>query len=269
VNGVAVPTSAPPASCFSISLGSARFKRPTRMNGIRRSVLSGVFVIVTSIIYCAPSNTTWALTVVYRPYMLVYRNKEGCLPDGKRKRRPGGGRKPIDPQGAVIAPVRFTHDEWEAINRVGKRYKLKRSQVIRAAVKYWLRLTQYPQLHVAALTFAIPVLIKKIETRTRRKWIEDPATGAAVREEVARLIDSLVPEAKEPPVILPELRQVARDLIVIIAHLYQDPQSAPVFAGDDDWAALKVIAKDLGPALLRNANKAVVTITEVKKREKR
>jgi hypothetical protein len=131
-------------------------------------------------------------------------------------------------------------------------------------VKYWLQLTQYPQLHVAALALVISVLIKKIEARTRRKWIEGPATGAAVREEVGHLLDSLVPEAKERPVILPELRQIARDLMVIIAHLYQEPQSAPVFAGDDDWAALKVIAKDLGSALLRNANKAVVTITEVK-----
>ena len=165
------------------------------------------------------------------------------MSNGKRKRRPGGGRKPIDPQGAVIAPVRFTRDEWEAINRAGKRYRLKRSQVIRVAVKYWLQLTQYPQLHVAALTFLITILIKRIEARTRRKWIEDPATGAAVREEVGRLIDSLIPEAKERPDILPpELRQIVRDLLVIITHLYQAPQSAPAFAGDDDWAALKVIA---------------------------
>jgi hypothetical protein len=186
------------------------------------------------------------------------------LSDRKRKRRPGGGRKPIDPQGAVIAPVRFTRDEWEAINRVGKRYDLKRSQVIRAAVKYWLRLTQYPQLHVAALTYLITILIKKIEARTRRKWINDPTTGAALHEELGVLIDSLVPAAKERPVVPPELRQIARDLIVIASHLYQTPRPALALSGDDDWAALAVIAKDLGPALLRNANKAVVSIREVK-----
>ena len=221
------------------------------------------FVMCGLILFSCRLNTSSFLTRLYWPYTLVYRNKATRLSDRKRKRRLGGGRKPIDPQGAVIAPVRFTHDEWEAINRVGKRYGLKRSQVIRVAVKYWLGLTQYPQLHVAALTYLIAILIKKLEAHTRRKWIEDPATGAAVREEVGRLIDSFAPVAKERPVISPELRQITRDLIVITMHLCREPQLAPVFAGDD-WAALAVIAKDLGPALLRNVDKTVVTISEVK-----
>jgi hypothetical protein len=187
----------------------------------------------------------------------------------KQKRRPGGGRKPIDPQGAVIAPVRFTNDDWEAINRVGKRYKLKRSQVIRAAVKYWLKTLQYPQLHVAALTYLITILVKRIEGRSGRKWIEDPETGAAVREEVGVLINCLAPRAKKGLVVSPELRQIARDLIVIITHLYQEPRPSLALSGDDDWAALAVIAKDLGPALLRNVDRTVVTISEVKGRQKR
>jgi hypothetical protein len=190
------------------------------------------------------------------------------LSDRKRKRRPGGGRKPIDPQGTVIAPVRFTKDEWEEINRVGERYGLKRSQVIRAAVKYWLTKLQYPQLHVAALTFLITILIKRIEERSGRKWIVDPETGAAVRKEIGRLIDSLAPSAKEGLVVSPELQHIARDLIVITAHLYQEPRPASLALLGDDWAALTLIAKDLGPALLRNANKAVVTITEVEGRQK-
>jgi hypothetical protein len=185
------------------------------------------------------------------------------LSDRKRKRRPGGGRKPIDPQGAVIAPVRFTRHEWEAINRLGKRYGLKRSQVIRAAVKYWLSMVQYPHLHVAALTYLITILIKRIEDRSGRKWIEDPETGAAVREEVGRLIESLAPVAKEGLVVSPKLRQIARDLIVITAHLYQEPRPSLALSGDD-WAALAVIARDLGPALLRNAGKTIVTVSEVK-----
>jgi hypothetical protein len=189
------------------------------------------------------------------------------LSDRKRKRRPGGGRKPIDPQGAVIAPVRFTTDEWEAINRVGKRFGLKRSPVIRAAVKYWLRTLEYPHLHVAALTYLIPILVKRIEGRSGRKWIEDAETGAAVREEIGVLINCLAPRAKKGLVVSPELRQIARDLIVIITHLYQAPSLA--LSGDDDWAALAVIAKDLGPALLRNVDRTVVTISEVKGRQKR
>jgi hypothetical protein len=184
------------------------------------------------------------------------------LSDRKRKRRPGGGRKPIDPQGAVIAPVRFTSDVWEALNRAGKRYRLKRSQIIRVAVKYWLSMQQYPQLHVAALTYLITILVKQIESHTGRKWTEDPATGATVRELIGQLIDCLAPVAKERPVVSPELRQIVQDLIVITVHLYREPGLPPVFAGDD-WAALALIAKDLGPALLRNL-KTVVTISEVK-----
>jgi len=190
------------------------------------------------------------------------------LSDRKRKRRPGGGRKPIDPQGAVIAPVRFTKDEWRAINRVGERLKLNRSQVIRAAVKYWLTKLQYPQLHVAALTYLITILVKRIEGRSGRKWIEDPETGRAVREEIGLLINGLAPVAKEGLVVSPELRHIAHDLIVITAALYQEPQLSSALSGDDDWAMLALIVKDLGPTLLRNANKAVVTISEVKRRPK-
>ena len=190
------------------------------------------------------------------------------MSDRKRKRRPGGGRKPIDPQGAVIAPVRFTKDEWRAINRVGERLKLNRSQVIRAAVKYWLTKLQYPQLHVAALTYLITILVKRIEGRSGRKWIEDPETGRAVREEIGLLINGLAPVAKEGLVVSPELRHIAHDLIVITAALYQEPQLSSALSGDDDWAMLALIVKDLGPTLLRNANKAVVTISEVKRRPK-
>jgi len=213
-------------------------------------------------------DTSSLLTGLSTSDTSVYRNKDHRVSDRKRKRRPGAGRKPIDPQGAVIAPVRFTRDEWEAINRVGKRYELKRSQVIRAATKYWLKKLQYPELHVAALTLLITILIKKIEARTRRKWIEHPMTGVAVCEEVGRLIDSLAPWVKERPVIPPELQGIARDLIVIIMHLYQQPRPSLAHADYDwdDWAALTMVAKDLGPALLRNVGKgggAVVTITEV------
>jgi hypothetical protein len=57
-------------------------------------------------------------------------------------------------------------------------------------------------------------------------------------------------------------------LIVITMHLYREPQLPPVHAGDD-WAALALIAKKLGPALLRKLDKTLVTITEIKGRQKR
>ena len=116
----------------------------------------------------------------------------------------------------------------------------------------------------------ITILIKRIEAYTGKKWIADAATGAAVREEVGNLIDSLVPAAKERVVASPELRKITQDLIVVVAHLYQTPRPTLALLGDDDWAALAVIAKDLGPALLRNYKtaKTRVTIREVKGRQK-
>jgi hypothetical protein len=157
-------------------------------------------------------------------------------------------------------------DDWEAIGRAGKKFDLKRSEIIRAAVQYWLNWTQYPYLHVAWLTCLITILVKRIEERSGRKWIADPETGAAVREEVGRLIESFIPVAKERPVISPELRQITQDLVVVIAHLYREPHFAPVHAGDD-WGVLALIAKKLGPALQRNVGKAVVTITEIKRKQ--
>jgi hypothetical protein len=168
----------------------------------------------------------------------------------------------------VIAQVRFTQDDWKAIEDLASKHESNASKEIRAAVHYWIRLLEKPQRHVGALICFIAILVRQIEAYTGKTWLTDPATGAAVREEVGRLIASLAPVAKEGLVVSPELRQIARDLIVIVAHLYQTPRPALALSGDDDWAALAMIAKDLGPALLRNVDKTVVTITEVKRRQK-
>jgi|SRR5215813_9572216 len=167
-----------------------------------------------------------------------------------------------------VIPIRLDKDLQAKLKRLADKNDRTRSDEMRAGLKYWTRLLEKPEMHIGALTCFIAILVRRIEAHTGKTWLSDPATGAAVREEVGRLIECFIPEAKEPPVILPELRQITHDLIVIIAHLCREPQLAPVHA-EDDWGALAVIAKDLGPALLRKANKAVVTITEIKRRQKR
>jgi hypothetical protein len=179
----------------------------------------------------------------------------------KRKRRPGAGRKPIDPAGATV-PVRFTRDDWQGIKRLAKKHRSNASKEIRAAVHYWLRLLEKPKQHVGVLTILIAILVRQIEAHTGRKWIEDPVTGAAVRELVGGLIDSLAPRARQRPVFSLELRQILGNLMAIIAELYREPELAPVLVGDD-WAAFTLIAKDLGPALLSNFT-AIVTVEKVK-----
>src|SRR5262249_28248421 len=133
------------------------------------------------------------------------------MPKTKRKRRPGAGRPPIDRQGSVIAQVRFTQDDWKRIEALASKHtsngKSNASKQIRTAVRYWLRLLHKPEMHIGALTCLIAILVRRIEARTGKTWLNDPATGAAVREAVGRLIGSLAPRAKEGLVVLPELQQ--------------------------------------------------------------
>ena len=166
-----------------------------------------------------------------------------------------------------VIPIRLDKDLQAKLKRLADKNGRTRSDEMRHALKHWTRLLERPEMHIGVLTCFIAILVRRIEARTGKTWLSDPATGAAVREEVSRLIECFIPEAKEPPVISPELRQITYDLIVIIAHLCREPQLAPLHA-KDDWGALAVIAKDLGPALLRKANKAIVTITEIKGRQK-
>jgi len=165
-----------------------------------------------------------------------------------------------------VIPIRLDKDLQARLKRLADKNGRTRSDEMREGLKYWTRLLEKPKIHVGALICFIAILVRRIEAHTGKTWLSDPATGAAVREEVSRLIECFIPEEKEPPVISPELRQITQDLIVIFAHLCREPGLAPVHVGDD-WGALAVIAKDLGPALLRKM-KTRVTITEVKGRQK-
>src|SRR5262245_37641739 len=166
-----------------------------------------------------------------------------------------------------VIPIRLDKDLQAKLKQLADKNGRTRSDEMRHALKHWTRLLERPEMHIGVLICVIAILVRRIEARTGKTWLNDPATGAAVREEVCRLIECFIPEAKEPPATLPELRQITNDLIAMILHIYREPQLAPSHAGDD-WEALARIAKDLGPALLRKANKAIVTITEIKGREK-
>ena len=175
------------------------------------------------------------------------------MPTQKRRRRPGAGRKPVDPQGSVVAPVRFTRDDWEAINRLAKKHGRKRSKEIREAVHHWRRRLEKPELHVGALTCLIAILVKRIEQKTGRKWLDDPLTGAAVRENVEHLIFHFAPSPAEPIVVPPEL-QVWGELVTMAEMLDPVPgiPTVPAELWGGDWATLAVIIKDLGSGWLRN-----------------
>jgi hypothetical protein len=172
-----------------------------------------------------------------------------------RRRRPGAGRKPLDPDGAVIAPIRFTRKNWQRVERLAKRHKRSCASEIRIAVGYWGQLIHKPdELWISALILFIALLIKRVEARTGRKWIEDPLTGVAVREGVKDLIFHFAPASAEPVTVPPELASISGELITIAENLYPRPgiPAVPAAAFGDEWEALALIIKDLGSGWQRN-----------------
>jgi hypothetical protein len=174
--------------------------------------------------------------------------------DRKRKRRPGGGRKPIDPQGAVIAPVRFTQNDWKAIESLASKHKSNASKEIRAAVHYWIRLLEKPQKHIGGLICFIAILVRHIEARTRKTWLTDAATGAAVAREIEQLIFHYAPTPAKPVVIPSDIGNIVWELISIAENLRPRPgvpELQPELLGDD-WVVLARIVEDLGSGWDRN-----------------
>ena len=133
----------------------------------------------------------------------------------KRKRAPGGGRKPLDPSGSVVVMIRLPPDLRRGIERLAKKRGHNRAAVIRSALKHWVGRHQVRTLHTEALTCAIALLADRIEQRTGKKWIEDAATGTALREQVERLIFHFAPTPTEPAVVPPEADVVGLVLTMI------------------------------------------------------
>ena len=176
----------------------------------------------------------------------------------KTKRRPGAGRAPIDRQGSVIAQVRFTQDDWKAIEALASKHKSNAksnvSKEIRAAVLYWLRLLRKPEMHIGALTCFIAILVRRIEARTGKRWLEDPATGVAAAKLTERLIFHFAPTPVEPLTVPPELESVVGELITIAENLFPRPgvsEMRPELFGDE-WVVLARIIEDLGSGWDRN-----------------
>src|SRR5262245_36617423 len=181
------------------------------------------------------------------------------MPTTKRKRRPGAGRPPIDRRGSVIAQVRFTQDDWKAIEasaskNKGNASKSNVSKEIRTAVHYWLRLLEKPKRHVGVLICFIAILVRRIEAHTGKKWLEDPATGVAVAKLTERLIFHFAPTPAKPLTVPPELESIVGELVTIAENLSPRPgvrEIRPELFGDE-WEVLARIVQDLGSGWDRN-----------------
>jgi hypothetical protein len=111
-----------------------------------------------------------------------------------------------------------------------------------------------PKAHVGALTCLVAILARHIESRSKKRWIDDSLTGAVMRREVDRLISHFAPMPQEKVAIPSEFDGIAGQLIATAENLYPwegVPQIPPALLGDE-WAALAAIIRDLGSGWLRN-----------------
>jgi hypothetical protein len=170
----------------------------------------------------------------------------------KVKRKPG--RPPIDPEGVAVVQVRIPQDYWKRLTYLVAEHKTDVSKEIRAAIRHWTRLLEKPERHVGALTTFISILIRRIEATTGKRWVDDPATGAAVGKLVKRLIENFAPPTTEPVNIPPAVDQIVGQMISIAENLQPRPGVPEIDAAlfGDEWAVLALLVKDLGSGWDRN-----------------
>jgi hypothetical protein len=171
-----------------------------------------------------------------------------------RKRALGAGRKPLHPDGSDTVVLRIEPNLLDKIGRLAKKHGRDRSKEIRAAVRHWLQLYEKPAWHVSALTCLIAILMRRIEAHTGKRWLDDPITGAAVHQQIERLIYHFAPTPAEPVVIPPELDGVVWQLITIAENLHPRPgvPEIPAEVFGEEWVVLARIIQDLGSGWDRN-----------------
>jgi hypothetical protein len=172
----------------------------------------------------------------------------------KSKRKPGAGRPPIDPAGAAVVQVRIPQADWKRITELVAEHGTDTSKEIRAAIHHWTRLLVKPERHVGALTTFISILIRRIEAATGKRWVDDPATGAAVSKMVERLILHFAPATTEQVTIPPAADQIVGQMISIAENLQPRPGVPGIDAAlfGDEWAVLALLIGDLGSGWDRN-----------------
>jgi hypothetical protein len=208
-----------------------------------------------------PKNTELSLQVLALCDTLVYEISRFMRAKmTQRTRRPGAGRKSLDSEGpAEVVPVRIPPPLLKRLDQLvtkrrRKRQRWDRSREIRAAVGHWAKLLEKPEQHIGALICLIAILVRRIEARTRKKWVEDPTTAAFVRGGVEDLIFHFAPTPVEPVTIPPDIAGIPGELITIAENLYPRPRvpEVPSALLGDEWAALALIVKDLGSGWGRN-----------------
>jgi len=167
-----------------------------------------------------------------------------------RKRAPGGGRKPSsDPTKVVM--VRIPESLLNEVERIAEKNGSNRAVEIRRAITFWARRHRREGIHVEALCAMVGQLATEIERRTGKRWIDDPVTGAAVREEVERLIDHFAPIPPQPLTVPHELK-LAGFIITLIEGAAVPPGLPQHIAYEWPGGEYARLFADLGSGWKRN-----------------
>ena len=172
------------------------------------------------------------------------------------RRAPGGGRKPLPRDRAQSAKVmvRLKPDLRQALEDLAKRNGHDLSGEIRDGLYYWLFRSGRPALHVGGLTSLIEMLVDRIEQRTKKRWIDDPVTGAYVRKLTDELIQHWAPEPTKKVTVPPEIDGIVGGLIALAEMFRRPPQGVPRIPPEAFVHGLELtrIMEDLGSGWERN-----------------
>src|SRR5262245_56661971 len=114
-----------------------------------------------------------------------------------------------------VIPIRLDKDLQAKLKRLADKRGRTRSDEMRAGLNHWTRLHQKPVQHVHLLAALITLLITRIEHKTNKRWLDDPATARAIREQTVFLIEHFgTPfNTNEQPDVPADVASTAAELI--------------------------------------------------------
>jgi predicted DNA-binding protein len=190
-------------------------------------------------------------------------------------RAPGGGRKPVDPDGSEMVVLRVDRALRRKLGALAEKHGRSRSHEIRVAINSHLRRAEIRSLYTEALARAVAVLADRIEEATGKQWLNDPLTSQLVREYADQLIAHLIPAPAEPVSVPAEIRETANLVLTLLKIAVRRPGSPSlgavgVIIDDPDLAAtVSDLARDIGGAKRSDEFPNVRTLPELVARRDR
>jgi hypothetical protein len=144
----------------------------------------------------------------------------------KRKRRPGGGRKPHGefPGKSAAFTTRIQPATRRALDEAAR---MTGRRSVSAMAEYILKqglAKPSGEPHNSALANAIAVLAENIERDTKKSWREDPFTGMALRYAVEHLLLQYAPAPPEgAPMVPPAIDEAASKMPPEFAQRFRTP----------------------------------------------